>query len=87
MDPKLILNYGTKIWEYSTKIGFVFKQKIQVTQVQSLMNETNNLVPETLAIVEGPQTSVWIRYKGIELLLLLTGKDTRLCLASSHTSQ
>ena len=43
--------------------------------------------PKRLWTVEGPQTSLWIKVKGFEALVLLIGKDTHLCFASLQTSQ
>ena len=51
------------------------------------MKDTNHLEPVTLAIVEGPQISVWTNWKGTELLLFLMKKDTHLCLANLHHNE
>jgi len=47
---------------------------IQVTRVQSSINETNHFVLEILGIGEDPHTSECIRSKGLELLLPLGRK-------------
>ena len=71
-----------EIWEYKTHIRFV-----QETLVQSSMKDTSQRAPNIFGIGEGPQTLLWIKWKGFELILLLIEKVELLCLASSHTSQ
>ena len=82
LTPNRVLIIEQKFGRTVLTSNLCLSKKIQVTRVQSSMNETNYLAPVMLGIGEGPQMSLCMRQKRIELLLLLTGKDTCLCLAS-----
>ena len=46
----------------------------------------NNLAPEQLGTLDGPQSSECNKEKGMEESLLLIGYDTQCCLENSQTS-
>ena len=62
-------------------------KKVHVILKQSSIKVTNQRAPEMSGIVEGPQMSLWIKSKGLELRRLLIGNGTRLRLVNSQTSQ
>ena len=85
--PNWFFTMWKKFWKVELTYDSCFKRKTYDTWVQSSIKETNQRVLEILWTVEGPLTSLWIRLKGIEALVLHIGKKTHLCLASSQTSQ
>jgi len=48
---------------------------------------TNQRALDIFGMLDGPQTSLRIKEKEIDILLLLIGKLARLCFANSQSSQ
>ena len=57
----MFLSYYERLEKYLATSDFCFMRNTQVTRVQSSMNVTNQRAPETLATLDGPQTSLSIK--------------------------
>jgi len=68
-------------------VRFLFKQIEPKKSCAIINKDYKPTCPEILVIVDSPHTSPWINLKGCELLFLLVGKDTRVCLANAQASQ
>lgn len=71
----------------TSKTSFLwFRKYNQVMRVQSSMKVTNQRLPDSLLIGDGPQTSVWTKAKGMSLLFELTENGTWWLLAKIYVS-
>ena len=63
----------------------VFIKNAQVDLVASSTMVRKYLYPSWVGTKYGPQTSTWIKSKGLKQILLLNGKDRIFCFAKGQT--